>query len=673
MARGRPEDPPWARPALAVLLVATAVAYLWDLSASGWANAFYAAAAQAGTHSWKAFFFGSSDAANFITVDKPPGSLWVMELSARAFGLNSWSLLVPQALEGVATVAVLYGAVRRVGGAAAGLVAGSVLALTPVAALMFRYDNPDALLVLLLTGAGWAVVRAVEDGRTRWMVLAMTLVGAGFLTKMLQAVVVVPVLAGVYLCCGPVPWWRRVRQVAAGGVALVATAGWWLAVVALTPAADRPYIGGSQDNSIWNLIFGYNGVGRLTGSEAGSVGGAGAAGSRWGPTGWTRMFLPDFGGQISWLLPTALVALVALLWCTRRAPRADPLRASALLWGGTLVVTGAVFSLAQGIIHPYYTVALAPAIGALTGLGAVALWRRRRSAGPRVFMAAAVAVGAWWAWRLLLRTPDWMPWLRPVVVVAGVLGVAGLVSAPRRRSAGAAVAALVALSLLAAPAAATLDTVRTPHTGAIPSAGPAVPGAGPGGAPFAPGGPGGGARGFGAPGGRPQGAPGGGSGPGGGGSFPGAGPGARGGPGTGPGRGVGPGAGPGRGVGGAPGGGFLSASTPGRDLVRLLDRGAGGYTWVAATVNSNSAAGYQLATGDPVMAIGGFNGTDPAPSLSAFRQDVAQHRVHYFIAGGGAGTEGTTAAAITTWVEGHFQARTVDGTTVYDLAGAPRG
>src|SRR5437764_12930145 len=263
---GRPTDPRWARPALLALLGATALLYLWNLGASGYANSFYSAAVQAGTKSWKAFFFGSSDAANFITVDKSPLFLWPMELTARIFGVNSWSILVPQALEGVAAVAVLYAAVKRWFGPAAGLLAGAVLALTPVAALMFRFNNPDALLVLTLTAGAYCMTRAVEDGKTKWVALAFGPVGFGFLVKMLQALLVLPAFGLVYLVAGPPKLGRRIGQLAVGGVAMVAAAGWWVAIVALTPASARPYIGGSQNNSFFNLMFGYNGFGRPSGS-----------------------------------------------------------------------------------------------------------------------------------------------------------------------------------------------------------------------------------------------------------------------------------------------------------------------------------------------------------------------------------------------------------------------
>src|SRR5450755_2970533 len=199
LVRGGSEDATWVRPALIGLLLATTVAYLWNLSASGDANSFYAAAVQAGTKSWKAFFFGSLDASNFITVDKPPGSLWVMELSARVFGFGSWSMLVPQALEGVAAVALLDAAVKRWFGAGAGLIAGAVFAFTPVAALMFRFNNPDALLTLLLVAAAYCLTRALENASTKWMLAVGVMIGFAFLAKMMQAFVVLPGFALVYV------------------------------------------------------------------------------------------------------------------------------------------------------------------------------------------------------------------------------------------------------------------------------------------------------------------------------------------------------------------------------------------------------------------------------------------------------------------------------------------
>jgi 4-amino-4-deoxy-L-arabinose transferase-like glycosyltransferase len=260
------------------LLALTAAAYLWDLSASGDANSFYAAAVQAGTKSWKAFFFGSIDSSNFITVDKPPGSLWVIELSGRIFGFSSWSMLVPQALEGVAAVGILYATVKRWFGASAGLLAGAALAVTPVAALMFRFNNPDALLVLLLVASAYTLVRALEQGRWKWVVATGALLGFAFLAKMLQAFTVLPAFFAVYLIAAPIALRRRVGHLALGGVAIIVSAGWWVAAVALWPTADRPLIDGSSTNSIINLILGYNGLGRLVSGSTGGGGGGTSAG-----------------------------------------------------------------------------------------------------------------------------------------------------------------------------------------------------------------------------------------------------------------------------------------------------------------------------------------------------------------------------------------------------------
>ena len=437
-------------------------------------------------------------------MDKTPASLWVMELSGRIFGFSQWSMLAPQALEGVASVGLLYAAVRRWFGPPAGLVAGLVLALTPVAALMFRFNNPDALLVLLMTAAAYALVRAIENGRTRWLVFCGVLLGFAFLAKMLQAFLVVPGFAIAYLWAGaPRAWLRRLWQTAAMGAGIIVGAGWWILIAELTPAADRPYFGGSTNNNILQLAIGYNGLGRLDGNETGSIGGGGAQGSGFGgATGLLRLFHSEFGGQISWLLPAALICLAGMAWVSRRAVRTDRIRAAALLWGGWVIVTGLVFSYMSGIIHPYYMVALAPGIGALVGIGAGVLsggvWggrppeavqQRRLGWAGRSVAAATVLVTAVWSYILLDRTPDWLPWVRWVVLVAGVLSAIALLAGPwlaRAVSFRRLVLLPVGLAMvagLAGPAAYTLDTVNTAHTGAIPSAGPAAVGfgGGPGG------------------------------------------------------------------------------------------------------------------------------------------------------------------------------------------------
>jgi 4-amino-4-deoxy-L-arabinose transferase-like glycosyltransferase len=667
--RGNDRDAAWVRPSLLSLLGATGLLYLWGLGASGWGNAFYSAAVQAGSHSWKAFFFGSFDSSNFITVDKPPASLWVMDISARIFGVNAWSILVPQALMGVATVGLVYATVRRRFSAGAALLAGGVTALTPVAVVMFRFNNPDALLVLLLVASAYAMVRALEGARTKWIVIAGALIGTAFLAKMMQAFLVIPGFGLVYLVAAPTALRRRIWQLLLAGVAVVVSAGWWVLAVTLTPAADRPYIGGSQHNSVWELIVGYNGLGRLTGQETGSVGGQNNSSGRWGATGLTRLFNSEMGGQISWLLPAALILMVALFVLWRRRPRIDGARAQVALWATWLVVTGVTFSLGEGIIHPYYTVALAPAIGALVGIGGAVLWAHRDSIAARGTLAAVVAVTAVWSYRLLDRSPSWHPWLRDLVVVLGIVAAAALLVPPRQlRKATVVVLASAVIAGLAGPAAYALDSASTPHTGSIPSAGPAVAGSGPGGG--GAGGPGGfgqrgSSRGFGGQGfggfGGSQGS-----------TQPGVAPGAQGG--TTPGGQSGTTAG-GRGGTTAGGlGGLLNAGTASSALVKALQADSSSYTWVAATVGSNNAAGLQLGADRPVMSIGGFNGTDPTPTLAQFESYVTAGKIHYFVAGGGMGGGGGgfggsdgTASSITQWVESHFTAKTIGGETVYDL------
>jgi len=693
--RGRPEDPRWVRPALLGLLAATAALYFWNLTASGWANSFYSAAVQAGTQSWKAFFYGSSDAANFITVDKPPMSLWPMEIFGRIFGLSSWSVLAPQVLMGVATVGTIYATVRRRFSAVGGLVAGAAMALTPVAALMFRFNNPDALLVLLMTLAAYGLVRATETASTRWLLFVGMMFGFGFLTKTLQAFLILPAFALIYLVVAPTGLWRRVRQLLLAGLALVASAGWWVAVVELVPASSRPYIGGSQDNDFLSVTFGYNGFGRLTGDETGSVGGGGGGqgGGRWGTTGITRLFDGDIGGQIAWLLPAALILLVIGLWATRRYARTDSARTAFLVWGSWLLCTGLTFSYMSGIFHQYYTVALAPAVAALVGMGADGLWRARMRLPYAAMLAGVVAVTAVWGYVLLGRSATFLPWLRWAVLLGGLAAAGALLLAGRLAGRLAAVAGLVALAAaLGGPTAYALDTVSTGHTGSIVTAGPQVQGSNGfggmgGGRGGFPGGDGGGMGGQG----RMQGGTNQGGFPGGGqpGGFPG-------GPQNGTQNGTGntgsqngmptmPQGGTGStrddgGRGGMAGGGgmggLINGAQVSSELATLLKQDAGSYTWVAAAVGSQNQASYQLATGEPVMALGGFNGTDPSLSLTAFQQYVKDGKIHYFIGSGsgmggggmGGGSSSTSESSqIATWVAAHYTAKTVGSTTVYDL------
>ncbi|MCG8921932.1 glycosyltransferase family 39 protein [Lentzea sp. CC55] len=578
------------RLAPAVLLAGTAVLYLWNLTASGYGNEFYAAATQAAAQSWKALLFGSLDPGGTITVDKPPAFLWVSGLFAKAFGFSSWTVLAPQALEGVAAVGLLYATVKRTSGPAAALFAGTAFALTPVAALMFRFNLPDALLVLLMVAAAYCTVRALENASPLWLVLAGSAIGFAFLTKMLQAFLVLPALALAYLVAAPASFPRRLLHLLGAGLAVVVSAGWFIALVELWPADSRPYIGGSTNDSLWELAIGYNGLGRIFGGAGGGPGGGGTGGNIGfgGETGIGRLFGASMGPEISWLLPAALIGLGAGLWFLRHAPRTDRTRAALVVWGGWLLVSGAVFSFMSGITHPYYTVALAPAIAAVTGIAGTELWRGRAHLPVRAALTAMVASTGVWGFILLDRTPAWTPWLRWVLLAVSAAAVFALVfGASRTWLAG----ALVAAALLGTSGYAAA-TAATTHSGSIPLSGP-----------------------------RSQ-------------------------------------------QGGGPGPREGGSST---EVVQLLK--ATGTRWAAATVGAQSAAALQLASGRPVIAIGGWNGSDPAPSLDEFKVLVAEGQVRYFVPGGGGGGRGGDNE-IASWVAAHFEVTTVGSQTLYDLGTA---
>jgi 4-amino-4-deoxy-L-arabinose transferase-like glycosyltransferase len=589
------QTPRKERPWVLLLVAGTAVLYLWNLTATGWANSYYAAATQAATQSWKAWLFGSLDAGNIITVDKPPASLWLSGLFARVFGFSSWTVLAPQALCGVASVWLLYAAVKRTSGQVAGLLAGAGLALTPVATLMFRFNLPDPLLVLLLVAAAYATVRAVEKASVGWLMLAGSAIGFAFLTKMMQGFLTLPALGLVYLLAAPTSLGKRIAHLAAATGAVIVSTGWYIALVALWPAGSRPYIAGSTDNSILELALGYNGLGRIFGGDGnpggGMGGGAGNIGFG-GASGLGRMFGAAFGTEVSWLLPTALVGLVAGLWFTRRAPRTDRTRAALLLWGGWLVVTALVFSLMSGIVHPYYSVALAPAIAAGAAISARELWRGRAHPPVRYVLAGMMAVTGVWTFILLDRYADWLPWLRWVLLAATVAVATAIAVGVRARALAVAgvVAALLGTGVF------SVATAAVPHSGSIPLSGPTSSDD--------------------------------------------------------------------MGGGGMRMDGDESVSS---ELAALLS--ATDTDWAAATTNATSAAGLELSSGKSVMAIGGWSGSDPAPTLEEFKQYVAEGRISYYVTMGSMGGGPGGSSGIGEWVADNYDSRTVGNTTVYDLRG----
>ena len=658
IARGRTDEPAWVRPAFFGVLGLAALLYVWNLAVSGYANTYYSAAALAGSQSWSAFFFGSFDAASFITVDKPPAAIWLMGLSVRLFGLSSWSVLLPQAAAGVLTVGFLFAAVRRSFGPAAAVIAGLVMALTPVAVLIFRYNNPDALLTLLLVAGAWALLRAIEDGRSRWLVLAASCVGFAFLTKYLQAYLVLPGFALVYLVAARTTLRRRLADLLVAAVTVLVTSGWWVAIVALIPAASRPFIGGSTTGSVLDLIFGYDGLGRIFGASAGGAGNGNGFG---GTAGLLRLFNDAWFGEIAWFIPPALAGLGLGLWLRRRAGRTDRALAGYLLWGTWLVATGLVFSFMSGTVHSYYAVALAPAIAALVGAGAAELWqlRARHWLGGAALAAGFVGT-AWFGWQLLLRTPDFAPGLGPIAVaLAAVAAVVLLVaSIPRLRDslghlAGAA-AALGLCAVLLAPTAYAVSTVQTAYGSGDPHPGPGTMSAGFGGGGPVPGGSGGDGT-------RPAVA----------GTAP---------TGVSP-TGVSPtGTAPTGISAAAPGGSGMGNASADAALVSYLVANRGTATWIVAATSAQEAGPLELATGLPVMSMGGFTGSDPAPTLDQLKAYIASGQLRFVLAdGNGAGNgpgggSGAAASDRTAWVTSACTLVDVVGgsgtSALYDCAGA---
>jgi 4-amino-4-deoxy-L-arabinose transferase-like glycosyltransferase len=571
----------------------------------------------------------------------------LMGLSVRLFCLSSWSVLAPQALAGVATVGVLFVAVKRSFGPAAALIAAIVMALTPAAVLIFRFNNPDALLTLLFVVAAWALLRSLDKGSFRWMALAASCVGLAFLTKYLQAYLVLPGFALVFGFSANTTFRRRLMGLVVALGTVLVTSGWWVAIVEMIPAGSKPFIGGSTTGSALDLIFGYDGLGRIFGSSGPGGGGLGGGGFS-GDVGLFRLFNDQLFGEIAWFIPLALVCLVAGLWKRRWASRTDAGLAGYLLWGSWFVVMVIVFSYMSGVIHSYYAVALAPAIAALVGAGLVDLWGARL----RIWLGG-VAVGlaclgtAWFGSTLLDRTPTFYPGLGTAAIVLAGLALLALVATSLPRFAGSVAAKRIAVgaaavgvcAALLAPAAYALDTTGTAYGGGDPHPGPGTTsdGGGNGGGNFGGGLPGDGNFG-GGDGGQivviPQ--------------IPGV---------TLP-----------LGNGSAPGSAGDSA------LYSYLVANRGSATWIVAINSAQDAGNIELATGLPVMAMGGFTGSDPAPTLDQLKSYIASGKLRFVIAsggGGGGGFGGGDSSDRTTWVTSACKAVNYGGSaSLYDCAGA---
>ncbi len=667
-------------------MILAAVLYCWNLSGSG-LNSFYSAAVLSGTQSWKAWFFGSLDAGNFITVDKPPFALMVMGLSCRIFGYGTWQMMAPMVAAALGTIWILHASVKRVFGHAAAAVAALVLALTPITVAINRDNNPDTLLVLLMVGGAALALRAVRDDRLLPLIGSAVCFGLAFNTKMLQGYIALPAVFAVYVYASRLGWRKKAVNLALAAVALAVSSFWWAAAVSLVPASERPYIGGSTDGSAWNLIMGYNGLGRIFGGEGNGGGGGGGGGGFSGTAGLGRLFNDTLGGQISWLIPFAAIACVGGLVLCGRAPRTDVTRAALVLWGGWTALHYLTFAMAEGTMHPYYTTALAPGIAALCGGGGVMLLRAFRADKRWAWvLPAALAVTAIWSVVLLRRASGWNTWLWPAIAVVMALAIAGLLvfrSGNRVRLLAASVVAAI-VAAVAGPAAYAWSVPSGSGGGGTgggtnPTAGPST-GSGFGGGPG--GGGGGGRGGFGGgempDGGTQQGGQAGGQPPsqdGGGQMTPGGGngelPGGQSG-----GQSDGQSSGP---SGQAPGGAAEAGGTPpggtddatggggtGRggmgggassELVSYLEKHQDGAKWLLAVSSSQSAAQLIVSSGEPVISMWGWSGSDKAMTLARLKELVKKGELHYIqlggggMGGGGTGGDSGVTSEVTEWVQ----------------------
>jgi 4-amino-4-deoxy-L-arabinose transferase-like glycosyltransferase len=616
----------------------------------------------------------------------------VMGLSCRIFGFGTWQMMLPEVAAALGTIWILHSSVKRYFGHVAAAIAALVLALTPITVAINRDNNPDTILVLLMVSGAALGLRAVRTERLLPLLGSAVCFGLAFNTKMLQGYIALPAVFAVYLFASKLGWKKKLVQLALATVALAVSSFWWATAVSLVPADDRPYIGGSTDGSAWNLIMGYNGLGRVLGGEGnGGGGGGGGGGTFAGTAGLGRMFNDILGGQISWLIPFAGIALVAGLVLAGRAPRTDPTRAALIMWGGWLVLHYLTFAMAEGTMHPYYTTALAPGIAALCGGGGVMLWRAFRSGDARWswVLPAGLAVTAIWAIVVLRRASGWNTWLWPTIGVLMVLAIVGLFvfrSGNRARLLTASVAAAI-IAALAGPTAYAVSPAASSTSGGMggtnPTAGPSTGGGmgggpgggggnrggfgggegGPGGGTQrgsgqangeAPGGmtPGGGGtgevpQGGGAPSGAPTGGTSGGQQGGTNGEFPGGGT-APGGTGTGSGTAQGGGTG---GTRGGFGGGGMGGTTSAA-LISYLEKHQDGAKWLLAVSNSQSAGQLILSTHKPVISMWGFTGSDKAMTLAKLKELVKKGELHYIqLGGGGMGGNSTLNTEITAWVQ----------------------
>src|SRR6266705_308617 len=612
----------WSRLALAIVTLISIFMNFYQLGQNGFGNLYYAAAIRSMLDNWHNLFFASFDPGGFVSIDKPPLGFWLQAASAKVFGFTPFSVFLPQALAGVLSVLLLYHLVRRHFGVVAGLLAALALAISPISVLTNRNNTIDSTLVLVMLLGAWAVLRAAESGKLRWLLLCAVFVGFGFNIKMLEAYLVVPAYGLLYLLAAPRSIWARIGHLALAALLMLTISLSWAVAVDLTPAASRPYVGSSQNNSEISLALGYNGIQRLlgqfgfgsrtTGSTSGNTtrsfppagtgsgtftgdfprpgtGTIGSGGSstgmfNTGNPGLLRLFNEPLGGQIVWLLPMALLGMLALAWQRRPQFRENREQQSLLLWG-TWLLTMAVFFSVATFFHQYYLSTFAPAFCALFGIGVVVMWQDYRRSGWRGWLLPlALLLTALEQIHIIVSDPSWGTWLIPLIAIPCALAAVILFAArlvPRLRHNVRVLAPALCLGLLALLlTSAVWSTIPVLANAAsmLPTAGPS----------------------------------------------------------------------------GQSAGGLGGSSTTNTALIRYLQAHRGSAKYLVAVVSSNEADSIILETNQPVMALGGFSGSDPILTTTQLAALVKSGTVRYFLLNGsGGGGPGGGQSALITWITQH--------------------
>lgn len=614
LVRGRPQDPVWERPALLLILALNAILNYWNLGINGWANYFYSAAVQSGSKSLVSAFFGSSDWGNSITVDKPPLSLWAIEISTKIFGFTPFGILAPQATMGVVSTLLIYVVVRKHFSAIPALLAAAVFFTTPIVVLMSRYNNPDPLMLLLMLISVYGVQHAIESNRLKYVILTGVAVGLAFMTKQLQGLLVLPSISVAYLWWGNAAWSKKLKNAAISGAVMALTGGFWMTLVDLIPSEARPYVGGSHSNSVLELTVAYNGLDRIVGTDDAAVANLVPAQYRQvdSDAGLTRLLNANYGQEIGWILPAALICLLLIILGWKLLPPNRGARALAFVATTWFFGTYLVLSFMGNQIHTYYTEALSAPLALTVGVASAIYVQHRRLFVVRAVAALGILATAVCSWLILSSVVGWPDWLGNAILLLGALGAALSVARPPTRWLEVGGASVAVAALLTGPLLTSALNTTLPQNGSNPVSGQLTK----------------------SPAsinrflddmkhGNPEWAY------------------------------------------------DVAFGQRPNDAVLNLLTATKSCLWAAATTASQTSARLQIDADRPIMPLGGFAGSDPSPTVQIFKDHVAAGRICYFLPQDeflATQSKTSTVTEISDWVKGHFELETVGGQEIYDLS-----